>query len=273
MQVVLLAGGIGSRIAEESALRPKPMIEIGGRPILWHIMKIYSSYGFRDFIICLGYKGYMIKEYFTNFFLHRSDVTIDTASNKVTYHQTTAEPWRVTLVDTGEQTLTGGRLLRARRFITSETFCLSYGDGLADLDVQACVAFHHARGKLATLTAVIPPGRYGAVDLDGDLVRRFVEKPPGDQGYINGGFFVLNQGVIDRVTDDATAWEGSPLESLALEGELCAYRHRGFWHAVDTLRERNYLEDLWVSGNAPWKIWKESGESRVLTLSVSDRRA
>jgi glucose-1-phosphate cytidylyltransferase len=256
MQVVLLAGGLGSRIAEESSVRPKPMIEIGGRPILWHIMKIYSHHGFRDFIICLGYKGYMIKEYFMNFYLHHSDVTIDTANNKVIYHQSTTEPWQVTLVDTGDQTLTGGRLLRVRSFITNETFCLTYGDGLADLDVRACVAFHQAHGKLATMTAVVPPGRYGAVDLDRDQVRRFVEKPPGDQGYVNGGFFVLNQGVIDRIADDTTAWEGAPLESLAFDGELCAYRHRGFWHAMDTLRDRNYLEELWLSGRAPWKMWK-----------------
>lgn len=256
MQVVLLAGGLGSRIAEETSLRPKPMIEIGGRPILWHILKIYSHYGFRDFIICLGYKGYMIKEYFLNFFLHHSDVTIDTAANEIVYHQTASESWRVTLVDTGEDTLTGGRLRRARPYITGETFGLTYGDGVTDLDVRACVEFHHSHGKLATLTAVIPPGRYGAVDLDENRVLRFMEKPPGDHGYVNGGFFVLNQAVIDRIEGDRTVWETGPLESLARDDELRAYRHRGFWHAMDTLRDRNHLEDLWRSGNAPWKIWK-----------------
>ena len=256
MQVVLLAGGLGSRIAEESSLRPKPMIEIGGRPILWHIMKIYSHHGFRDFIVCLGYKGYMIKEYFMNFFLHHSDVTIDTAANEITYHHSASEPWRVTLVDTGEETLTGGRLLRVRPFLTGETFGLTYGDGLTDLDVHACAAFHQAHGKLATLTAVIPPGRYGAVDLEDDRVLRFVEKPPGDQGYINGGFFVLNKAVMDRIEGDATSWEAGPLESLARDNELRAFRHRGFWHAMDTLRDRNHLEELWQSGRAPWKVWK-----------------
>ena len=255
MQVVLLAGGLGSRIAEESALRPKPMIEIGGRPILWHIMKIYSHHGFRDFIICLGYKGYMIKEYFVNFFLHHSDVTIDTATNKIVYHQSASEPWRVTLVDTGENTGTGGRLLRARHYLDEEIFGLSYGDGVTDLDIGACVAFHRGHGKLATLTAVIPPGRYGAVDLQGDRVLRFVEKPPGDQGYINGGFFVLNRTVVDRIDGDATSWEGEPLEQLASEDQLRAYHHRGFWHAMDTLRDRNYLDELWRSGRAPWKTW------------------
>jgi glucose-1-phosphate cytidylyltransferase len=256
MQVVLLAGGFGSRIAEESALRPKPMIEIGGRPIIWHIMKIYSHHGFRDFIICLGYKGYMIKEYFMNFFLHHSDVTIDTATNSVTYHQSTSEPWRVTLVDTGETTSTGGRLRRVSRFLTEETFGLSYGDGLSDLDISASMAFHRSHGKLATLTAVIPPGRYGAVDLDGDHVLRFVEKPPGDRSYINGGFFVLNRGVVDRIESDSTPWELGPLESLARDNELRAYCHRGFWHAMDTLRDRNHLDELWRSGRAPWKVWE-----------------
>jgi glucose-1-phosphate cytidylyltransferase len=255
MQIVLLAGGLGSRIAEESSLRPKPMIEIGGRPILWHIMKIYSHHGFRDFIVCLGYKGYMIKEYFMNFFLHHSDVTIDTATNQMTYHQTASEPWRVTLVDTGEETLTGGRLLRARPFIDGNTFCLTYGDGLTDLDIRACVDFHYSHGRFATITAVIPPGRYGAVDLDGDRVVQFVEKPLGDQGYINGGFFVLNEAVFDLIDSDATIWEGGPLESLARDDQLRAYRHRGFWHAMDTLRDRNQLEEMWRSGRAPWKIW------------------
>ena len=256
MQIVLLAGGKGSRISEESVVRPKPMIEIGGRPILWHIMKLYAHHGFSDFIVCLGYKGYMIKEYFMNFFLHHSDVTIDTAANKILYHQTASEPWRVTLIDTGEETQTGGRLLRARRFLTDDTFALTYGDGLADLNLGAALAFHRAHGKLATLTAVIPPGRYGAVDLDGDRVVRFVEKPPGDGGYINGGFFILNNAVLDRIAGDATGWESEPLQSLARDDELRAYRHRGFWHAMDTLRDRNHLEELWRSGRAPWKLWK-----------------
>ena len=255
MQIVLLAGGVGSRIAEESSVRPKPMIEIGGRPILWHIMKIYAHHGFCDFIICLGYKGYMIKEYFMNFFLHHSDVTIDTAANKIVYHQTASEPWRVTLVDTGEETLTGGRLRRVQQFVTEDTFGLTYGDGLADVDLRACANFHRAHGKLATLTAVVPPGRYGAVDLEGDRILRFVEKPPGDQGYVNGGFFILNRAVIDRVEGDTTSWEAGSLPSLARDNELRAYHHRGFWHAMDTLRDRNYLEDLWRSGRAPWKVW------------------
>lgn len=255
MQVVVLAGGLGTRIAEESVLRPKPMIEIGGRPILWHIMKIYAHHGLRDFIICLGYKGYLIKEYFLNFFLHHSDVTIDTAANKITYHQTASEPWQVTLVDTGQHTMTGGRLRRVQPFLRGDTFALTYGDGLADIDVRACLAFHRSHGKLATLTVVIPPGRYGAVDLDGDRVVRFVEKPPGDEGYINGGFFLLNRAVIDRIDGDPVAWEAGPLPSLARDDELRAYRHRGFWQAMDTLRDRNLLEDLWQSGRAPWKIW------------------
>jgi len=251
MQVVVLAGGLGTRIAEESSLRPKPMIEIGGRPILWHILKTYAHHGFCDFIICLGYKGYMIKEYFMNFFLHHSDVTIDTAANKIIYHQTASEPWRITLIDTGEATLTGGRLRRVRQFVTG----LTYGDGLADLDLRACLAFHRAHGKLATLTAVIPPGRYGAVDLEEDRVLRFVEKPPGDQGYINGGFFILDRAVIDRIDGDATSLEAHALPALASDNELRAYRHRGFWHAMDTLRDRNHLEELWRSGRAPWKVW------------------
>jgi glucose-1-phosphate cytidylyltransferase len=256
MKVVLLAGGLGTRIVEESSMRPKPMIDIGGRPILWHIMKIYAHHGLRDFIICLGYKGYMIKEYFTNFFLHHSDVTIDTAENKIIYHQSTVEPWRVTLVDTGEQTLTGGRLKRVRSYLDpAEPFCFTYGDGVADIDVADLISFHRAHGKLATVTAVIPPGRYGAMALQGDEVQRFIEKPPGDQGFINGGFFVLNHAVIDRIEGDLTSWESGPLEALAQEGELRAYSHRGFWHAMDTLRDKNLLEEHWQSGRAPWKVW------------------
>jgi glucose-1-phosphate cytidylyltransferase len=256
MKVVILAGGVGSRIAEETAMRPKPMIEIGGRPILWHIMKIYSHHGLCDFIVCLGYKGYMIKEYFTNFFLHHSDITIDAARNEVTYHQSAVEPWQITLVDTGEETLTGGRLKRARSFLDpAEPFCLTYGDGVSDVDIGATIAFHKRHGKLATITAVVPPGRYGALEMAGDRVRSFVEKPPGDNSYINGGFFVLNPGVIDRIDGDQTSWEANPLERLAADGELFAYRHAGFWYAMDTLRDKRILEDLWASGRAPWKVW------------------
>lgn len=256
MKVVLLAGGMGTRIVEESATRPKPMIEIGGRPILWHIMKIYARYGLTDFIVCLGYKGYMIKEYFVNFFLHNSDITVDTADNKITFHQSSVEPWRVTLVDTGETTLTGGRLKRVRSYLDPcEPFCFTYGDGVADIDIKALVAFHQQHGKLATVTAVIPPGRYGALALEASRVERFVEKPPGDEGFINGGFFVLDPAVIDRIDGDLTSWEAGPLEALARESELQAYMHRGFWHAMDTLRDKNLLEDYWQSGRAPWKVW------------------
>jgi glucose-1-phosphate cytidylyltransferase len=256
MKVVLLAGGMGTRLAEETVVRPKPMIEIGGRPILWHIMKIYAHHGLREFVVCLGYKGYAIKEYFMNFFLHGSDVTIDAGANQIEYHQRTVEPWRITLVDTGEHTLTGGRLRRVRRFLDrNEPFCFAYGDGLSDVDITETITFHRAHGKLATLTAVIPPGRYGALDLDGDEVIRFIEKPPGDGGYINGGFFVLNEGVIELIEGDATSWEYGPLEQLAREHQLRAYRHRGFWHPMDTLRDKNYLEELWQTGRAPWKVW------------------
>lgn len=256
MKVVLLAGGMGTRISEESVLRPKPMIEIGGRPILWHIMKIYAQHGLHEFVICLGYKGYMIKEYFMNFFLHHSDVTIDVSSNNVVYHQTNVEPWKVTLIDTGENTQTGGRLKRVRQYLDpAEPFCMTYGDGVADIDITASIAFHRAHGKLATTSVALPPGRYGAVELDNDQVRSFTEKPKGDQGFVNGGFFVLSPAVIDRVHDDSTAWEMGPLQGLATEGQLYAYRHRGFWHAMDTLRDKNHLESLWQSGQAPWKTW------------------
>jgi glucose-1-phosphate cytidylyltransferase len=256
MKVVILAGGLGTRIMEESYLRPKPMIEIGGRPILWHIMKTYGSQGFSDFVICLGYKGYMIKEYFANFFLHQSDVTFDTAANKVTYHQTASEPWRVTLVDTGEQTLTGGRLKRVRGYLdVNSPFCFTYGDGLADIDINALVVFHKKCGRLATVTAVLPPGRYGALDLEDDSVLRFAEKPQSEDGFINGGFFVLDPAVIDRIDGDQTSWEGHTLTQLAKNRELSAYRHRGFWHAMDTLRDKNFLEELWLSPHCPWKLW------------------
>ncbi len=255
MQAVILAGGYGTRISEESHLRPKPMIEIGGRPILWHVMKIYAAHGITDFVICLGYKGYMIKEYFANYVLHSSDVTIDARSGEITYHHSAAEPWRVTLVDTGEATLTGGRLKRVAPYL-GERFCLTYGDGVADIDISAEVTFHLAHAREATVAAVIPPGRYGALEIGGDgTVKRFTEKPPGGEGLINGGFFVLERRVLDRIAGDSTSFEGGPLEALASEGELMAFRHGGFWHAMDTLRDRTHLEALWAGGRAPWKVW------------------
>ena len=256
MKAVILAGGLGTRISEESQLRPKPMIEIGGRPILWHIMKIYAHYGVTDFIVCLGYKGYVVKEYFANYVLHNSDVTIDARQNKITYHSTSAEPWTVTLVDTGEATMTGGRLKRVARFLEGEgTFCLTYGDGVADIDIGALLAFHKKHGRTATLSAVVPPGRYGALDLDGPSVKRFIEKPPGDNAFINGGFFVLEPAILNRIAGDSTSFESEPLEKLARDGELVAYRHGGFWQPMDTLRDKNALEALWQSGSAPWKVW------------------
>jgi len=256
MKVVILAGGKGTRIVEESHVRPKPMIEIGGRPILWHIMKMYHHFRLDDFIICLGYKGYVIKEYFANYFLHSSDITIDGRSGAVEYHKTFAEHWRVTLIDTGEDTLTGGRLKRVASYLEpNEAFCFTYGDGVADIDIADLVRFHRSHGALATLTAVTPPGRYGALSLDGDRVAQFMEKPPGDQAHINGGFFVLNPSVLRYINDDSTSWEGEPLERLASEGELRAYRHRGFWQPMDTLRDKNRLEALWDSGAAPWRVW------------------
>jgi glucose-1-phosphate cytidylyltransferase len=255
MKVVILAGGLGTRISEESHLRPKPMIEIGGRPILWHIMKIYSAHGLNDFIICLGYKGYMIKEYFANYYLHMADVTFDIEANRMEVHENFAEPWRVTLVDTGENTQTGGRLKRVTRYLGSEDFCFTYGDGVADVDIQSLVRFHQQQGRLATLTAVQPPGRYGALAIKEGRVAHFQEKPEDDNAWINGGFFVLSPKVIDYIQDDATPWERQPLERLAVEGQLAAYEHRGFWQPMDTLREKTYLEQLWASGRAPWKRW------------------
>jgi glucose-1-phosphate cytidylyltransferase len=256
MKTIILAGGLGSRLGEETAVRPKPMVEIGGRPIIWHIMKIYSTYGLNDFVICLGYKGYMIKEYFSNYFLHMSDVTIDLSANSMQVHQNSAEPWRVTLVDTGDDTQTGGRLKAAERYLDAgEPFCFTYGDGLAALDVGALIAFHKSHGKLATITAVAPPGRFGALEMDGDLVTSFREKPPGDGGRINGGFFVAAPSVLDLVSGPGTLWEREPMETLASRGELMAYRHDGFWGAMDTLRDKSVLEQLWASGDAPWKCW------------------
>jgi glucose-1-phosphate cytidylyltransferase len=254
VKVVILAGGLGTRISEESHLRPKPMIEIGGKPILWHVMKIYAAHGLTDFVICLGYRGYMIKEYFANYVLHSSDVTIDARSGEIEYHQTTAEPWRVTLVDTGPDTLTGGRLKRVAPYL-GETFCLTYGDGVANIDIAQEMAFHDEHGLEATVASVTPPGRYGALEIVEGKVRRFVEKPPGDEGRINGGFFVLNRGILDRIEGDMASFEGAPMESLAADGQLAAFNHSGFWHAMDTLRDKNHLEGLWSSGKAPWKVW------------------
>jgi len=254
MKTVILAGGLGTRISEESHLRPKPMIEIGGRPILWHIMKLYSHAGFNDFIVCLGYRGYMVKEYFANYVLHNADLTVDLAKGAIEYHATNHEPWRVTLVDTGAESMTGGRVKRIAPYLDKdEPFFLTYGDGLTDVDLAKLAAFHRAHGKAATVTAVSPPGRYGALEIRNDLVRRFIEKPPGDNGLINGGFFVLQPSVLDRIEGDATIFEQGPLEGLAHDGQLVAYRHDGFWAAMDTLRDKNHLEALWASGEAPWR--------------------
>ena len=256
MKAVILAGGLGTRISEETHLRPKPMIEIGGKPILWHILKMYSAHGVNDFVICCGYKGYIIKEYFANYFLHMSDVTFDMASNRMEVHHQHAEPWKVTLVDTGDDSMTGGRLKRVADYLQDEAaFCFTYGDGVSDVDITASIAFHQQHGKLATVTAVQPPGRYGALRMEGDVVQGFTEKPRGDGGLINGGFFVLSPRVLDRIAGDATSWEAEPLASLAAEGQLMAYEHQGFWQPMDTLREKNLLEELWLSGKAPWKRW------------------
>lgn len=256
MKAVILAGGLGTRLSEETQVKPKPMIEIGGKPILWHIMKIYSSHGVNDFIICLGYKGYMVKEYFANYFLHMSDVTFDMVNNRTEIHQNNAEPWRVTLVDTGEKSMTGGRLKRIRDYLGDDDFCFTYGDGVASVNVKRLIGFHKKHGRLATVTAVQPPGRYGALDMDDTAVRGFFEKPQGDGGWINGGFFVLSPKVIDLIDDDVTPWEATPMQRLAGEGDLHAYQHKGFWQAMDTLRDKNYLEELWATGKAPWKTWK-----------------
>jgi len=255
MKAVILAGGLGTRISEESHLKPKPMIEIGGKPILWHILKLYSCYGINDFVICLGYKGYIIKEYFANYFLHMSDVTFDMASNRMEVHQQNAEPWRVTIVDTGDATMTGGRLKRVKEYIGGETFCFTYGDGVSDIDINKTIAFHRQHKKIATVTAIQPPGRYGALNIDHDTVRSFQEKPAGDGSWINGGYFVLEPEALDYIEGDQTSWELQPLQRLATEGQLMAYEHRGFWQAMDTLRDKNHLEELW-STNPPWKVWK-----------------
>jgi glucose-1-phosphate cytidylyltransferase len=258
VKCVILAGGLGTRLSEETGLKPKPMIEIGGRPILWHILKLYSAHGIRDFIVCTGYKGYIIKEYFANYFLHMSDVTFDLENNRMEIHEKYAEPWRVTVLDTGENTMTGGRLKRVGKYLTpGEPFCFTYGDGLSNVDITGSIAFHRAQNRWATVTAVQPPGRYGALLLgdEGESVRGFAEKPPGDGAWINGGFFILQPEVLDFIKDDATPWEGAPLNRLAAEGRLAAFRHTGFWQPMDTLREKNLLEELWQNGRAPWKIW------------------
>ena len=254
MKAVILAGGLGTRISEESASKPKPMIEVGGRPILWHIMKMYSAHGINDFVICCGYKGYVIKEYFANYFLHMSDVTIDMTNNSIEVHHKKAEPWKVTLVDTGETTQTGGRLKRVADYIDGD-FCMTYGDGVGSVDISALVKFHKAHGKSATMTAVQPPGRFGALEIDGTQINSFLEKPQGDGGWINGGFFVLNPKVLSLIDGDETLWEKQPLESLAKQGQLQSYFHSGFWQPMDTLRDKTHLEELWASGKAPWKFW------------------
>ena len=256
MKAVILAGGMGTRISEESSVRPKPMIEIGGKPILWHILKIYSAHGINDFIICLGYKGYVIKEYFANYFLHMSDVTFDMAANKMEVHDAHAEPWRVTLVDTGEDTMTGGRLKRVQKYLGNEDFCFTYGDGVGDVDISELIATHRLHNRLSTITATQPPGRFGALRIDGDRIAGFQEKPQGDGGWINGGFFVLSPKVIDYITDDTTVWEKEPLEKLAQAGQMKAFVHNGFWQPMDTLRDKMLLEELWASGKAPWKVWE-----------------
>mgnify|MGYP003672133027 CR=1 FL=1 len=256
MKAVILAGGLGTRLSEETTLKPKPMVEIGGRPILWHIMKLYSTHGINDFVICCGYKGYLIKEYFANYFLHMSDVTFHTASGEMEVHRKKAEDWRVTLVDTGEESMTGGRLKRVKDYLKDEeAFCFTYGDGVSDVDITAEIAFHKAHGKLATILAVQPPGRYGALKMDGDSVGGFTEKPKGQGGWINGGFFVLSPKVIDYIDGDSSHWEVKPLQQIAEAGELQAFKHEGFWQPMDTLREKNMLEDLWDAGKAPWKTW------------------
>jgi glucose-1-phosphate cytidylyltransferase len=259
MKAVILAGGFGTRISEETHLRPKPMIEIGGKPILWHIMKIYSHYGINDFIICLGYKGYYIKEYFANYFLHMSDITFDMCKNEMNVHNNHCEPWKVTLLDTGQNSMTGGRLKRIASYLDKdEPFCFTYGDGVSNVDIHKLIAYHKEKGLLATMTAIQPPGRFGALDIDNQsFIRQFKEKPKGDGNWINGGFFVLSPKVVDYISGDETIWEQEPLETIAAEAQLAAYRHEDFWMAMDTLRDKTKLEELWEKGNAPWKVWKK----------------
>jgi len=256
MKAVILAGGLGTRFAEETSLRPKPMIEIGGRPILWHILKIYAAHGVNDFVICCGYKGYVIKEYFANYFLHMSDVTFDMRENKMVVHEKRAEPWKVTLIDTGDESMTGGRLKRVGDYVKDEEFFLfTYGDGVGDIDITKSIEFHRSHGKAATLTATYPPGRFGALQMEDGKITEFLEKPQGDGGMINGGYFVLSPKVLDYLEDDSTTWEQEPLRTLATDGELMAYEHHGFWQPMDTLRDKHHLENLWQSGKAPWRIW------------------
>ena len=256
MKAVILAGGLGTRLSEETNLKPKPMVEIGGKPILWHIMKMYSSHGINDFVVCCGYKGYVIKEYFANYFLHMSDVTFDMQDNNMEVHQRNAEPWKVTLVDTGDETMTGGRLRRVREYLGNDDFCFTYGDGVGDVDISESIKFHNKQNTLATLTATQPPGRFGALSLSENIVHGFQEKPEGDGGWINGGFFILSPKVIKYIDGDITVWEKEPMERLANEGQLSAHYHSGFWQPMDTLRDKNYLEELWQGGKAPWKMWK-----------------
>jgi glucose-1-phosphate cytidylyltransferase len=256
VKVVILAGGLGTRLSEETNIKPKPLVEIGGRPILWHIMKLYSAHGLNDFIFCLGYKGYLIKEYFANYFLHMSDVTIDIAGNKLEVHDNKAEPWRITLIDTGNETQTGGRIKRIAPYLgEDQEFCLTYGDGLGSVDIRKTISFHHEHKLLATVTATLPPGRFGALSLKGHVVDHFMEKPLGDGGYINGGFFVLSKRVIDYIDGDQTIWEQEPMRKLAADGQMAAYKHDGFWHPMDTMRDKKVLEELWERGKAPWKNW------------------
>ncbi len=255
MKAVILAGGLGTRLSEETMVRPKPMVEIGDKPVLWHIMKIYSHYGIRDFVVCLGYKGYMIKEWFANYFLHNSNLTVELKSNRTTFHDTNVDDWTITLVDTGESTMTGGRVKRIKKYIDG-TFLLTYGDGLSDVDISALIRFHAGHGKAATLTAIQPPGRFGALGLSGSEVTSFLEKPKGDGGWVNGGFFALEPQIFDYIEGDSTPLESGPLEAAARKGQLAAFKHRGFWKPMDTLRDRNELEELWRSGKAPWKVWR-----------------
>ena len=256
MKAVILAGGLGTRISEETTVRPKPMVEVGGKPLLWHIMKLYSHHGIQEFVVCCGYKGYIIKEYFANYFLHMSDVTFDMSRNAMEVHHRNAEPWKVTLVDTGDQTMTGGRLRRVARYIEDdELFCLTYGDGVSDVNISELISFHRASGVMATLTAIYPPGRFGALELSGNKVRRFAEKPQGDGSMINGGFFVLSPKVLSYIAGDETFWEQEPMERLAAEGQLGAFKHAGFWQPMDTLRDKQRLEELWGGGNPPWRVW------------------
>ena len=256
MKAVILAGGLGSRLSEETESRPKPMVEVGGYPLLWHIMKIYSAHGINDFVICLGYKGYVIKEFFSNYFLHMADVTFDIAKNKMQVHQNKAEPWSVTLIETGPDTMTGGRLKRIRKYVEDETFCVTYGDGVSDVDITKSIQYHKAHGKLATVTSIIQPGRFGNLKLEDDHVKGFQEKSSDSGSWINGGFFVLEPKALDLIEDDQTIWERTPLETLSTRDELRAFKHHGFWHPVDTLRDKRYLEELWKDEKAPWKIWK-----------------